>query len=157
MINSARRAFFTGGAVAPKHKVPWAVPLFEDRCQRCGDCVSACEEAILTLGDGGFPTVDFHRGGCTFCAACVAACRHGALDPALEPVWQLRVEVGPDCLSQRGITCRSCGDACEMAAIRFRLAVGGRAVPDLDHSACSGCGACIAVCPEKAIHIGKNP
>ena len=48
-------------------------------------------------------------------------------------------------------------EACDVGAIRFRLAIGGRAVPTLDNAACSGCGACIAVCPEKAIHIGKNP
>lgn len=155
-IDNARRAFFTGSAVALDHHVPWAVMDFEGRCRRCGDCLVACEEVILTLGDGGFPTVDFERGACTFCAACVTACKYEALDLAVEPVWRLKVEIGPECLSQRGITCRSCGDACEVAAIRFRLAVGGRAVPTLDSSVCSGCGACVAVCPEKAIGIGKT-
>ena len=152
-IDTARRAFLRGNAVSVTHHVPWAVEGFEGVCRRCDECIHACEEAILTTGDGGFPTVDFRRGACTFCGACVVACRYGALDREVTPAWQIRVRFGPDCLSVRGVTCRSCGDACESRAIAFRLAVGGRAIPQVDTVACDGCGACVTVCPTHAVQI----
>ena len=152
-INIARRAFFRGRAVQIAHHVPWAVAAFEDACRRCDECVQACEEAILIIGDGGFPTVDFRRGACTFCGACVAACRYGALDNAVSPVWSIRFVISDDCLSRRGIACRSCGESCPAAAIRFCLAIGGRAEPQLDPDSCTGCGACVAVCPTETIQV----
>jgi ferredoxin-type protein NapF len=152
-INTARRAFLRGNSVSVAHHVPWAVEAFEGMCRRCDDCIHACEEAILTIGDGGFPTVDFARGSCTFCGACAAACRYGALDRAVSPAWQIRPTVGGDCLSRRGVTCRSCGDACESRAISFQLALGGRALPQVDPVTCNGCGACVAVCPTQAVQI----
>ena len=51
-INTARRAFLRGSAVATAHHVPWAAPDFEALCRRCDDCIDACEEAVLIIGDG---------------------------------------------------------------------------------------------------------
>ena len=133
--------------------MPWAVDRFVDACRRCDDCITACEESVVVAGDGGFPTVDFARGGCTFCGACAAACRYGALDRTRTPPWSLKVAIGGGCLSARGITCRACGDACEQRAIRFRLQVGGRAEVLVDPANCNGCGSCIATCPIQVIQI----
>jgi ferredoxin-type protein NapF len=152
-INTARRAFFRGSAAGIKHKVPWAVDAFVDLCSRCGDCVRVCEERVLVPGDGGFPTVDFTRGGCTFCGACAGVCRAGAIDARLRPPWRLRVSIAAHCLSARGTTCRACGDICELQAIRFRLQTGGRAIPSVNASLCNGCGSCIATCPTQVIQI----
>lgn len=133
--------------------MPWAIDAFEDACQRCDDCIRACEEAILTTGDGGFPTVDFRRGGCTFCGACVAACTHGALHTRISPPWRLTAVIGDGCLSLKGTTCRSCGDVCEQHAIRFQIQTRGRAAASLDSSRCNGCGYCIATCPVQVIQM----
>lgn len=154
-INTARRAFLRG-RVAPDaitRRMPWAVAAFVDVCRRCDDCIDACEESVLVTGDGGFPTVDFQRGGCTFCGACARACRYHALDTGLAPPWRLEASIGDGCLSARGITCRACSDACAARAIRFQLQVGGRAIPSLDSSICNGCGSCIAICPTHVIQI----
>ncbi len=133
--------------------MPWTVAAFFDLCRRCDDCVRTCEESVVVRGDGGFPTVDFQRGGCTFCGACARACGHGALDRQGRPAWHLGVEIGEHCLSARGITCRACGDACGGRAIRFQLQTGGRAIPLVNDSLCSGCGSCIATCPIQVIQI----
>ena len=154
-INAARRAFLKRG-IGPDnidHRMPWMVAAFFDLCRRCDDCIRTCEESIVVRGDGGFPTVDFQRGGCTFCGACARVCEHGALDQQRQPAWHLGVAIDGHCLSARGITCRACGDACEQRAIRFQLQTGGRAVPLVNDSLCSGCGSCIATCPIKAIQI----
>jgi len=154
-INAARRAFLKRriGPDGVDHHMPWAVAAFTDLCRRCDDCIQACEQAIVVRGDGGFPTVDFARGGCTFCGACAAVCTHHALDREAAPAWSLRVAIGDNCLSARGITCRACGDACETRAIRFRLQLGGRAEPTVDPTLCTGCGSCIAGCPTQVIQI----
>jgi len=154
-INTARRAFLRGSAVRESidHYMPWAVAGFVSACQRCDECVKVCEESVLVSGDGGYPTVDFDRGACTFCGACLQACQYDALDPGLAQPWHLKASIGDGCLSAQGITCRSCGDACELRAIRFRLELGGRAIPSLDTSLCNGCGSCIATCPTHVIQI----
>ncbi|MGB5251654.1 MAG: 4Fe-4S dicluster domain-containing protein, partial [Sedimenticolaceae bacterium] len=75
-INAARRAFLKRsiGPTRIDHHMPWAVAAFCDLCRRCDDCIRACEESVVVRGDGGFPTVDFNRGGCSFCGACAHAC-----------------------------------------------------------------------------------
>ena len=118
----------------------------------------ACPRRILEKGRGGFPQVNFTRGECVFCSACVQACTAGAfaappLQTTLRAPWSARAVIDAVCLAMRGVECRSCGDHCAAAAIRFRLVVSGSAMPELDASACTGCGACFAVCPVQAINI----
>ncbi len=139
---------------------PWARPEpdFSQRCTRCDDCIRACEPGILFRGDGGFPEVRFDESGCDFCGDCLAACRTGALEapvPAPSVAWPWRARIQPSCLSLRGIVCRSCGDACDTDAIRFRLQPGGRAEPEVDTENCNGCGECLAVCPEDAVSLER--
>lgn len=154
-VNTARRAFLRGvrEPLSARPRVPWAGADFFDRCTRCDDCIRACERAVLVRGDGGFPTLDFALGGCTFCGACVDACAQGALGRDGGPPWTLRAALVAGCLSLGGVTCRACGDACDLGAIRFELQPGGRARPGIDDSLCNGCGSCIATCPVQAIQM----
>lgn len=153
----SRRRFLRGGFSAEPGvlRPPWALPepAFVDRCTRCDACISACPAAILAAGSGGFPLVDFGRGECTFCGDCARACVPGALDPARPLAWQLAVRVGAGCLAAANIVCRSCGDACQSAAIRFRPQVGLAARPVVDAAACNGCGACVRACPQDAVDL----
>ena len=59
--------------------------------------------------------------------------------------------IGPACLALRQVVCRSCGEVCDAAAIRFALQPGGVAAPAVDAGACTGCGACRDACPAGAI------
>jgi ferredoxin-type protein NapF len=135
---------------------PWALhgEAFSIACTGGGDCINACPENILRANSEGLPTVSFGAGQCTFCGACVEACPTGALAiaPGAEP-WNLKAEITNTCLSILGTTCHVCGERCDVQAIAFRLAVGGAALPEIDASMCTGCGACIAPCPVRAIRI----
>lgn len=97
--------------------------------------------------------VDFSLGACTFCGNCAAACKHDAFDHLDSLAWQLEVTIGEQCLCLRGVVCRTCGDACESAAIHFLIKTGGPSQPLIDNERCNGCGECLAVCPDRCISI----
>ena len=162
--NLKRRAFLRGrspkfnkAAIHP----PWALPFaaFIDHCERCDACIDACSEGIIVRGDGGFPEVDFTRGECVFCTDCVKACDAGAFQAFQrdefkeKDAWDLSVEILTSCLSLNAVVCRSCGDHCDTGAISFRLQTGGVSVPMIEEKNCTGCGACLYVCPKDAIAI----
>lgn len=68
-----------------------------------------------------------------------------------------KASVVSHCFSWQGALCRLCEEQCPQGAIRFKLAFGGFALPEIDSAACDGCGACLAVCPTKAITIEQVP
>ena len=154
-----RRNFLRGRSRAevPAPRPPWALDetAFIAACTRCDACIEACPTTILVRTDGGFPSVDFSRGECTFCAQCVASCEPHALARATElvPPWTLRARIAETCLAEAGVECRICGENCPTGAIRFRPRLGGVAQPQLDVAACTGCGACFAPCPTRAIVV----
>jgi ferredoxin-type protein NapF len=158
MSSLTRRGFLTGGLARERGRpaMPWAAPEdeFLARCTRCNACIDACPERIVIRGSGGFPEVDFTKGGCTFCGRCADACVPRALDRALGAPWALKATIGDACLARNRVVCRSCGERCEARAIRFVPALGGAADPVVDRSLCTGCGACVGVCPVSAIDVG---
>jgi ferredoxin-type protein NapF len=172
-MDAGRRAFLRGHRpqrFATPLRPPWAADemVFSRICQRCGDCITACPTGLLVQGAGGFPEADFSRGHCTFCADCTRACTAAAhkaagRQPALLfsprfPPWPLQAVIGPACLPLQGVHCRTCGEYCETAAIRFSLRPGRPALPGIETSSCTGCGECVAVCPARAISMqpGKS-
>ena len=116
----SRRSFLGLSQVV---RPPWALDedRFVDVCTRCGDCVAACPEQILITSRGGYPAVDFGRGGCTFCSRCVQVCDAEALQilDHEAPAWPHEVEHGEACIARHGVECRVCGEICEAEAIRF--------------------------------------
>jgi ferredoxin-type protein NapF len=60
------------------------------------------------------------------------------------------------CLAHVGVVCEACGDACPERAIRFSLRHGGPPLPSLDEDRCTGCGACVPICPIGAISLPEG-
>ncbi len=156
------RAQFLRGDIGGKHRPlrpPWALDeyAFTETCSRCGECIKQCEQQILIEARGKFPVVEFKRGECTFCEACVNACEPGALRiesaEQRESPWGLEVQVNQDCVTHKGVVCQICGDQCLERVFRFRPRVGGAVQMEMSLEKCNGCGACIAPCPVSALSM----
>ncbi len=76
-----------------------------------------------------------------------------AARPTLHLDAPMRVLFSQDCLAQRNVVCRTCGEMCEVGAIRFSPRIGAAALPALQDSACTGCGECLPICPTHAISL----
>ncbi len=140
-------------------QLPWlrSAATFTDDCTRCGQCLSDCETKIITSGDGGFPTVDFSIDECTFCYQCAESCPEKLFLEKDQSPWEIKAQISDQCLAEKKVECRSCGDSCEVQAIRFKLSAGRVAQPQIDSDSCNGCGACVSVCPTTAITVSDDP
>ncbi len=136
---------------------PWAsaAEAFRRLCDGCGACAQACGSGIISMDEDGFPAVDFKQGSCTFCGDCARSCQTGALqfDSRQKP-WTVTAQIGSGCLLSSRVLCRTCGDCCEHGAIRFPLSEGS--LPAVSADLCSGCGACVSVCPVEAVHAADG-
>jgi ferredoxin-type protein NapF len=139
---------------------PWAVAEahFLECCTRCDECIRICPTGLLFAGGGGYPEADFRPGkvaeGCTFCGECLKVCQPAALHQQTgQAPWTYRASIGQACLARQGVVCRTCGEFCELGAIRFKPQLGGVSLPQLQLEACSGCAACLADCPTQAIYM----
>lgn len=134
-------------------RLPWLArpQTFTDECTRCGKCVEACETRIIQKRDGGFPSVNFSLNECTFCYQCAQICPEPIFLPKNQTPWHISVNISDQCLAKQQVECRTCQDACSEEVIHFVLQSGRTATPRINNESCSGCGACVSVCPSDAI------
>ena len=137
---------------------PWAIAesLFTDICTNCGECISHCPTHIIKQARANFPVVDFSAGECLFCERCVDACKPQALLKTRQNTpWSIKASIKNDvCIAHQGVECRSCYDPCEARAIMMPPRLGGISIPVISTDTCTGCGACLSVCPVQAVTIG---
>ena len=131
---------------------------FTRLCNGCGDCIIKCPTQIIQKGRGNFPVINFKAGECLFCDECVNACNTGALTTVKkQQPWSVTASINnKDCLAFNDTECRSCYDPCEVSSINMTPRLGGVSIPLLNTSLCTGCGACFAICPTKAITMITN-
>lgn len=140
------------GGQTPTPRPPWSRPNFTELCTGCGDCIRACPERVLYQANAGLPVIDFSLAGCSFCGRCAEVCPAGAFDRS-QPAFHWRLQFATSCLALNQIDCRSCQELCDSQAIQFKPYKGKVAQPELNLAACTGCGSCLAVCPQHALSL----
>ncbi|WP_307236519.1 ferredoxin-type protein NapF [Pararhizobium capsulatum] len=133
---------------------PGASALGLSACTGCNLCAEHCPTGIIVLVDS-LPSVDFSLGECTFCGECRAACPEPVFEPDAAVRFPHVAVIASGCLAKQDVACQSCGESCPEQAIRFRPRLGGPFVPEFNEQICTGCGACMQVCPVGA--IGTKP
>jgi ferredoxin-type protein NapF len=151
--SNKRSLFKRNNKVVVNNLLPWITDAqnFIEKCTQCSDCINVCPEKIVVKGDGGFPNIDFSNGECTFCKKCAEVCNEDIFDLSSSAPWLNKAQINDSCLAYANVYCRSCSESCEIQALTFQ--VGISAVPQIDNDICTGCGACVAPCPTKAIEI----
>ena len=154
-INLGRRAFLRTKNQNDAVRLPWLKPnlAFTDKCTRCGDCKTACPEHIIQIGEGGFPEIDFSVAECSFCKECVIHCKEDLFDLTQEKAWDIKANISSSCLNAESVYCRSCAESCEAEALRFNFTTTAFVIPEVVVEDCTGCGACVSVCPARAISV----
>jgi ferredoxin-type protein NapF len=148
----SRREFLKGErrSVVARIRPPGIAEEALAACTGCGACVEHCPAGIVSLVDR-LPALDFTAGECTFCGACAERCPEPVFSGDAVARFDHVVTIAAACLPFQRVDCQACRDACPTDAIRFRPVRGGPFVPELTAEACTGCGACISVCPVGAV------
>jgi ferredoxin-type protein NapF len=105
------------------------------------------------LDDTAKPIVSFDGNECTFCEKCAQACEEPVFDLSRAQAFELKATIKSGCLQEHGISCQSCRDTCPQSAIRVDLTKRPFGRLKVDETACTGCGACLAVCPQDVISL----
>ncbi|KGY11628.1 ferredoxin [Vibrio tubiashii] len=158
MVNLSKRRLFSRQTLEINSvRLPWLVnsEQFTEICTRCEKCRDVCETNIIVNGDGGFPQVDFSKGECTFCYQCADICPEPLFGDKSDAPWNAKAVIEDGCLAKQNVECRSCGEMCETMAIQFKLEIGKVAQPNIQLDECTGCGACVAVCPVSSINVSN--
>jgi len=137
---------------------------FLETCLKCGKCIKACPyfalKPVLMANefDRGTPALRVGEAYCRFCPQlpCVSACPSGALSikrqNRLRKIGIAEI-VAKNCTRNHENDCHACLDKCNEAGYNA-IKVTPQAneaqnhwLPEVIADKCSGCGACLTVCP----------
>ncbi len=162
MLNKERRELFSiFGSIftteeRENHERILRPPYFNDKdaffksCPSCeGMCAIACPEKIIKIGDDKTPSLDFEKGGCTYCDECAIVCEPEVLQIANRADISSEFTIDTNsCLGWNKTMCFSCKDVCPENAIIFS----GLFKPEILQDRCRACGFCVKPCPVHAIY-----
>ncbi len=123
-------------------------------CLGYGDCVKVCPRDAISI-ENGIARIDPKK--CIGCGICTRECPNGIIH-LIDDTSRVVVECSNHdkgaatrkACSNGCIGCMKCEKTCQFGAIKV--------IDDLatiDYSLCTGCGACVEVCPVKCIHEGN--
>ena len=126
------------------------------RCIGMGSCMRACAFGAIKMGENELPIIDIEK--CTSCGKCLLACPK-QLIKLVPKARKVHVkcnspEKGADTrkVCKVGcIGCRLCEKVCAYGAIIVE-----NNLARIDYEKCVECGACVAKCPQKSIHLGET-
>ena len=123
-------------------------------CLGYGDCVRACPEHAISIENG---IARVNPSACIGCGVCTRECPNGIIH-LIPDVSRVVVECSnhdKGAITRKAckngcIGCGKCEKTCPHGAIKVvdNLAV-------IDYEKCTGCAACVAVCPVHCIHEGN--
>lgn len=120
-------------------------------CMGLGDCVRACPFDAMHIVEG-IAQVDVDK--CTGCGACAKVCPHQVIEICANTHAKPQVrcnntergaQVMKECTTGC-IGCMKCQKACPSDAIHVT-----NNLARIDYDKCTGCGACVTVCPKQVI------
>ncbi|MCG8490544.1 MAG: ferredoxin-type protein NapF [Sneathiellales bacterium] len=143
--------------------LPWTTPeSILSACTGCEACLQACPQKIIEKTASNRPTVNFAKGDCTFCEACCSVCEapvftlHETSANGMRNAWALKAGIEDTCLAFKGVQCGACQDHCDPRAILFKPRLRAISTPEISEIDCTGCGACVSVCPANSIRVDEG-
>lgn len=125
-------------------------------CLGLGDCVSVCENDVISIKDG---IAAFCTEKCVSCNKCAKVCPNGLIE--LRPE-KKKVDVRCSSRNMGKVAMQSCQNSCIGCkkcekVCKFDAIIVENAYPVIDYDKCKSCGLCAKECPRGCIENLRKP
>ncbi|MCI6651552.1 MAG: 4Fe-4S binding protein, partial [Ruminococcus callidus] len=125
-------------------------------CLGLGDCVSVCENDVISIKDG---IATFCTEKCVACNKCAKVCPNGLIELRSE---KKKVDVRCSSRNMGKVAMQSCQNSCIGCkkcekVCKFEAIIVENAYPVIDYDKCKSCGLCAKECPRGCIENLRKP